>query len=155
MLLEFLESLGVEFEIDWDDEVIITVPREGISYAEIEQALQPVSKRLVNQARYRAKARRSVFVGGTLNGQEVESRTHGIRSEWCHRMADGKLGHRIRRRIKRGCWEVYEQGDTDGRAFFRGYATSEQKARKGQLREASRPAAGSAPSSTEPTGGAG
>jgi hypothetical protein len=135
MLLQFLEALGVTFEMDWDDQVIIEVPEE-ISYGQIAQAIEPFGKRLGEEVRFRAKQRRSVFVGGSLNGQEVDGRALRIKS-WCsHTMPNGRQGYWIRYRIKRGCWEVYEQGSADGRAFFRGFATSEAKAKRGEVKDA-------------------
>lgn len=130
MLLRFLESLGVEFDMDWDGEVTMTVP-EAVSCAEIEQALKPFGKRLREQVRFRAKQQRSVFVGGQLNGREVSWQGPG-RCGCGHRMGNGGYGYWIRHRLARGRWEVYEEVP-DGRAFFRGYATSERKARHGEI----------------------
>ncbi len=134
MLLRFLESLGVHFVMDWDDAVTITVP-ESVSWAEIQQALKPFGERLMEQVRCRAKRQRSVFVGGQLNGQQVSDSLPWVRtSGGIHRMAKCEYGYWIRHRLKRGCWEVYEEVP-DGRAFFRGYATSERKAKHGEITE--------------------
>jgi hypothetical protein len=135
MLLRFLESLGVSFDMDWDEEVTITVPG-AVSCVELEQALKPFGKQLSQEVRYRAKRQRSVFVGGQLNGREVSWQGPGRRG--CgHRMAGGGYAYWIRHRLKRGCWEVYEEV-LDGRAFFRGYTTSERKARHGEITEQAR-----------------
>lgn len=134
MLLRFLESIGVRFDMDWDDEVTMTVP-EAVFCADIEQALGPFGKQLSQQVRSRAQQQRSVFVGGQLNGQEVSDRTWGVRSGYGHRIVNGGgYGYWIRHRLKRGYWEVYEQVP-DGRAFFRGCTTSERKARRGEITE--------------------
>lgn len=64
------------------------------------------------------------FVGGLLNGKPVGRRSR----YWLG------CGCWIPNRVKRGRWEVYEE-QRDGRAFFRGYATSERKAKRGQISE--------------------
>ena len=136
MLLRFLESLGVEFDMDYDETVSVTVP-ESVSRAEIEEAVKPFGKQLTEQVRYRAERQRSVFVGGQLNGQEVSWQGPGRRG--CgHRMANGSYAYWITYRLKRGRWEVYEEVRGDGRSFFRGYATSERKARHGEITEEAR-----------------
>ena len=132
MLLEFLEAVGCKFSMDWDSHVIVAVPEE-LSHIQIREAIEPFAKELSRQVRYRAKRRRSVFVGGTLNGQEVGTQARGT---YGHHMPNGRYGYWIRHRIKRGCWEVYEEDAKDGRAFFRGYATSERKARRGEIKKA-------------------
>lgn len=125
MLLKFLEQLGVTFEMDWDDEVIIEVP-EDLEAADVMNAIksEPFGKDLSESVVYRAKASRAVFVGGMLNGKRT-----------------GWIGLRqwFANHVKRGRWEVYERVN-DGRAFFRGYATSQAKAKRGEINELTKPA---------------
>lgn len=132
MLLKFLETLGVTFEIDWDDSVQIGIPESGVSYDEMRRALEsPVpgtvagatfSNWLHREVLCRAAARRAVFVGGSLNGKQVRYEQPSYYGFIAHRLG-------------RAHWEVYEQADKrDGRAFFRGYATSEKKARRGEVK---------------------
>lgn len=117
MLLRFLEHLGVNFDMDYDGEVFFDVPKD-VCHDAIEEALQPFGKGLAQEVRNRARRQRSVFVGGQWNGKTAAHL--GVWNPW------------IRHHLRRGCWEVYE-AVPDGRAFFRGYATSEKKARLGEV----------------------
>jgi hypothetical protein len=119
MLLEFLERLGFQFDMDWDDDVAITSVT-AVECSDLTQALKPFEKRLADQVRHRARRQRSVFVGGSLNGQMIGS------SAW---------GKWIVNHLSRGKWEVYETERSNVRAFFRGYATNKRNARRGEIVE--------------------
>lgn len=121
MLLDFLEQLGVTFEIDWDNEVIIKVP-EDLQAADAMKVIANVrfEKHLARTVTFRAQRARSVYVGGRRNGERV-----GLC--WGNRTW-------IANRVKRARWEAYELS-RDGRAFFRGYATSQAKAKRGEIAE--------------------
>lgn len=122
MLLDFLEQLGVTFEMDWDNQVIITVPDE-LKASDVLKLIEQecFGKHLARAVKFRAEVDRAVFVGGLRNGDPIC--LFGIR--W------------VANRVKRGRWEVYELV-SDGRAFFRGYAASEHKAKRGEITEKQR-----------------
>lgn len=115
MLLEFLKGLGVRFDMDWDEEVTLTVP-ETVSSDEISHALQPFKERLCDEVRSRAKRQRTVFVGGSLNGQMIGAWQCLVPT--IH--PDGTTHHWIVHHVARGRWEIYDQECYMGRAFFRG-----------------------------------
>lgn len=128
MLLNFLETLGLEFDMGWDDEVTITVP-DVVLAGNLRQALEQFEKRLGDEVRHRARRQRSVFVGGSLNGQVIDDG----RCVAPTRHLDGTTHHWIAHHLARGRWEVYDQEGYDGRAFFRGYATNKRKAKRGEI----------------------
>ena len=129
-LVDFLESLGVKFSMDWDDTVEVEVP--DIDAADVEQAIRPYKASLQHDVVYRAECQRAVFVGGSLNGQLI-GRRHCI-VPTLH--ADGTKHWWVVNHVARGRWEVYdEEGRHNGRAFFRGYATNKKKARCGEISE--------------------
>lgn len=127
MLLEFLESLGLRFEMDWDDTVAIATP-DAVLACDLQQALEPFRQRLANQVRWRAQKQRAVFVGGSLNGELVGTRRCLIPTH----SSDGKTYRWIAHHVARSRWEVYDQESYDGRAFFRGYAANRRKANRGE-----------------------
>ena len=118
--LTLLEELGAKFELDWDNELLVTVPD-----SEVGEAIAPIIERCTKQlTRYvfnRAASMKRRCYGGPLNGRE-----HGHCSLFCERFAW---------RESRAKWAVYELME-DGRAYFKGYASSEQKGRRGQFKVA-------------------
>ncbi len=129
-LLNFLESLGVKFSMDWDDTVTAEIP--DIDAVDVEQAMKPFIGGLSHDVVYRAECLRAVFVGGSLNGQVVGRRRCLVPT--LH--ADGTKHCWIVEHVARGRWEVYDNElRHNGRAFFRGYATNKQKANRGEISE--------------------
>jgi len=116
-VIRLLRSLGVELGLDWDDELLITCP-EFIAGSAIETLLREHADQLRTELAAAARRRMRQFVGGPLNGKpHIVYYSPGA----CRGFRQGP------RR-----WAVY-QFQRDGRALFRGWATSEKKARRGQL----------------------
>lgn len=117
--LKILETLGVEIGLDFDDELLVTFP-EKLDLAKLRSLLsEEVNRKDLRQTLIwnRSRSMRQ-FVGGPRHGQqylqwELEGTFRGFR-------------------ISRAKWAVYEYAK-DGRAFFRGWATSQRKARRGEF----------------------
>jgi hypothetical protein len=107
--VEFGDPDGMEIEIDGRD----------LSGAEITEALNLYSTAIRDQMLRRQHESMRVCIGGPLNGQP---------HAWC-----GGPRHAIAVRIGPRRWAAYEIGDDHLRAWFRGYATSEKKARQLQI----------------------
>lgn len=115
-ILEFLEMCGFEFELDYDDELIITAPTE-LDPQKIRQWLwQKHDGHIVSLLKLRAEVDRWRLVGGPCHG----------RRHW------KDPGDYVVHRVARAKWSVYKVWP-DGRAVFCGYASSEKKARRGEL----------------------
>lgn len=111
-VVRFLESVGFAFELDWDDELTIAYPGD-LTGKTLADALAEHGAAIVRTVKLRSASERHQFMGGPYNGQH-----HGRCS-----------GERIAINIRRGKWAVYLVA-ADGRAWFRGYATSRVKARR-------------------------
>lgn len=110
--LEILERIGVSFEVDWDGEVTANIPR-AIDTQAVTDLIADCDSQIKQSLESRRKDATRMFIGGPFAG-----RKHNIYS-W-----DGTFVHRI----SRANWVAYKvQGD--GRAVFRGKATSKKKAK--------------------------
>lgn len=133
-LLEFLESIGFAFHLDWDGELEIEYPEE----LTIEQFATELGNKCRQDLRAcllaRERLARSRFYGGPYDGQGHMRRwyVHGCVG------TDGKLrpitDYFLAMRHERARWACYRLL-RDGRAYFVGYAKSEQKARRGEVFE--------------------
>lgn len=115
--LELLEELGLVLGLDWDGELLVDCP-ERIASADLEEAIARFRGPLTRELAARGRRQLKQLVGGPFNGQRNDL-------FYCPGAHYGK-------RVGRAKWAVYQQR-RDGRAFFRGYATSEAKARRCQL----------------------
>ncbi len=132
-LVDFLESLGVKFDMDWDNTVSVTVP--DLDAVDVEQAIKPFRASLEQRVAYRAECQRAVYVGGSLNGRMLGVRPYRAPVHY----ADGSKHIWIVNHVARGRWEVYDRElGHNGRAFFRGYATNKKKAMRGEISETPR-----------------
>lgn len=112
--LRLLEHFGFTFNLDWDDALLIKYSSRLLASVDIADALRLHDKTIVSVLKARATLDRARFIGGPMNGQ--------------------KHGHYVRGYIytvhlKRGKWATYVVSE-DMRAFFRGYATNQAKARR-------------------------
>jgi len=117
-VLTLLEELGVTLELDWDNALMTTVPG-SLSAGPVRSLIERHSQQITQSVLSRAALRKWRFVGGPLD------RKPHCRSPWFQK--------RIVWREARAKWAVY-QLEKDGRAFFKGYAASEQKGRHGRLK---------------------
>lgn len=113
--IRFMRQLGFEFHLDWDGELEIEYPLD-LTPGQIAQALLSHDREIACVVKRQAACDREQCVGGPFNGR---------RHEWLRGNLEGL-------RVKRGCWAVYLVVP-DGRAFFQGFASSEKKARQGEL----------------------
>lgn len=114
--LSILRSLGVKFSVDWDGELAIEVSQDVSkdTLLKVAECLREPIRRRLEGERW---ARTQSFVGGPFSGK-----IHGYGGY------TGRKGYKI----CRAKWAVYSFQE-NGRALFKGYATSEQKARRGIL----------------------
>ena len=117
-VLTLLEELGVTLELDWDNSLIAAVPG-SLSAGPVKALIERHSQQITQSVLSRAALRKWRFIGGPLDGKPH------CRSPWFQR--------RVVWRESRAKWAVY-QLEKDGRAFFKGYAPSEVKARRGLLK---------------------
>jgi hypothetical protein len=115
-ILNFIRALGVQVGLDFDDELLIETP-DSISRDTILATLKPYRTDLTQSLKAEGLFLRSYHFGGPLDGQP-----HAY-SRW------GNPYHAVH--VARAKWAVY-QVDRDQRALFRGYATSERKAKRGE-----------------------
>jgi hypothetical protein len=122
--IRFLETLGFEFQLDWDDELEISHPSE-IQPEQVSLALRQYADYIVAYLRRRRQKALSHCIGGPFSG-----RRHG----WYYWPSfDGTRYRQFHGlNVSRAKWAVYELMK-DGRAYFRGYATSRKKARAGLI----------------------
>lgn len=122
-MIRFLRALGFDFHVDWDQSLIIKEP-DQVSVGDVLDALSAGREDWVELIRRtvlnEAVEERSRLMGGPLDGKR--------HSERVYRTAAYFKGFRV----ARAKWAVYEI-QPDSRAFFRGYATSECKARGGNF----------------------
>ena len=115
--IRLLTILGVDLGLDWDDELLVTCP-EFITGNTLEDVVREHADQIRTEIAARAGRARRQFVGGPFNGKR-----HDVNFvPGCYRGV--KVG--LRR------WAVYHF-QRDGRAIFRGWATSEMKARRGEV----------------------
>lgn len=133
-LLTFVRALGFELSsLDWDGEFLIEGP-DRVSVTELIEALKPLHDELVSQlAREADLVRVERFSGGPYDGRPHRALRHRPaiigadgkrRYFWCLPAIPPEPAK----------WATYEQL-RDGRTIFRGYATSEAKARRGEIRQ--------------------
>lgn len=114
----FLESLGFEFHLDFDEELQIEYP-EDLTPEEIATAAGAATKEIVEMLKGRARTLRRQHFGGPMHGKP-----HG--GYWWNRPVY-HLGF--------ARWAAYVI-DRDGRAIYVGEATSKKKAQKLALDDA-------------------
>lgn len=102
---------------DWERRDVRIETRD-IFADELRAALDPYREPIERHLRFQQQKSLAVHVGGPLNGRRYEG--------W------KQQGARLAYRVGRAKWAVYELG-TDGRAWFRGFAASKQKARRLEL----------------------
>ena len=110
-VLRFLESLGITTHIALDEQLVIEYEREINVFDvcnEIGKHQEAVKAALINRAQYE----RFRFYGGPLNGKP-----HGLGTS-----------RSFAYRVGRANWAAYAILK-DGRALFRGFASSEAKAK--------------------------
>lgn len=117
--VRFLERLGFEFHLDWNDELEIHSPE--ITAADIVSELEKYEDDVTGQILRRAASNLEQFVGGPFNGQRHDAIYWG-------------QNQFIGRKVSRAKWAVYEL-QKDGRAFFRGWAKSKVKMLRGEIYE--------------------
>lgn len=110
-LVEFLESLGVKISLDWDDTIQVEFP-DSVPMELVRAACTIATDSIKSTMISRRERRIRTCSGGPLHGKPHNTC-------WSNAM----VGHE-----SRGKWYVYHVMP-DGRAIFRGYATSEKKAR--------------------------
>jgi len=112
-LVDFFELLGVTFATDWDGEVEATYP-ESVPIELLRSLVEDYTDEIRRRMEFRRRRAMQVCVGGgTLNGQR--------HSKFWPQLICKHLG--------RARWEVYAIA-RDGRAFYCGEASSQQKARR-------------------------
>ncbi len=131
--LEVLEQAGFTFALDFDGSLEWTAP-VTVDRAALVAFVQHWSADLAEDVAHRAARDRSRCHGGPLNGQPCP-----LIWRYEYLALHDEKGTRIRDlptfkslHVKRGQWAVYRI-ERDRRAFFVGYATSEAKARRGEV----------------------
>lgn len=113
--IDFMESLGFEFTLDWDGQLEVTYPDELVVET-IAYEVGKYSDAVKNRLLFRQHHSMRRLIGGPFAGQKYTN-------PFCRTL--------YWRHVSRGKWAVYSVW-ADGRATFKGYATSEFKARRGQ-----------------------
>ena len=114
-VVEFLARLGVRCYLADPEGEELGIDARDLSAAELRGALMEHSAAIRDHLEYQRQRRMRVLVGGPRAG-----RPHG-RGAYASGLV---LFHEAPRR-----WAVYEIRRGDGRAWFRGYATSEKNGR--------------------------
>jgi hypothetical protein len=114
--LDLLIALGCELHIDFDDELYFTVPI-NIHRNKLVQQIQNHASYLAGQVKLRANRDKRRFMGGPLNGQKC---------------CVGGFARFAVLKVGKAQWAVYEPME-DGRAIFKGMASSQAKGRRGQF----------------------
>jgi len=107
---------GVQFSFDNPELTEFTMKARDIKAVELLTVLSFYKKPIQVRLRYERARNLMVCVGGPFNG--------------CRHTNGYVHGRRIFFRLERGEWAVYELGDDNKRAWFRGLATSQANARK-------------------------
>jgi hypothetical protein len=126
-VLALFEALGIVLGLDWDETVLTECP-ETIPRSEIMAWVKSNEDVFVDLIKDRTKTYRPVLVGGPFQGLYYlrNCRGRGVREFWA-RGHDWYL-----RKVAYARWAVYRI-DRDGLGTFMGYASSETKARQGQI----------------------
>lgn len=111
--IPFLERLGFEFELDWDESLEISAP-DSVSPDDVLTALQGAHEIIRLYILRRSRLAKHVCVGGPCNGR--------LHQSWC--------GCALMYHLARARWAGYRVSH-DGRAWFVGEFSSERKARIG------------------------
>lgn len=120
-LLDAFRELGYSIHEDWDGELLIEEP-EYIDVGTATAILMVGENQIRHSLSFEQEIKLSRFMGGPLDGKRHEEPSKILKEK-----------ERLKGfRIERAKWAVY-YFETDGRAIFRGYATSEKKARQGIL----------------------
>ena len=133
-LLTFVRDLGFKVGLDYDDALIVESPL-SVNPGDVAKQIERHGDTIIGELRGEREHALRRYIGGPLDGQSA----CGVYAPPCRHpdgtYSNGFRGFRVRdesgKRI-RAKWAVYEFDRRDGRAFFRGYATSEKKARNGQ-----------------------
>jgi hypothetical protein len=116
----FLERhFGFSFHFADVEGTEIEIGARALSAAELTEALQVYAEAIRNKLLHRQQLSMQIFMGGPLNGQRHDHYGHG---------------QTIAVRLGPAKWAAYEIGNDQRRAWFRGLATSEKKARQLQVK---------------------
>lgn len=127
-VMDLLRAIWVEFEMDFDGEITITIPEDHLSEQvadNLEKILKCWKGNLESQYRSQCEEAIRVYVGGPMHNKPISWESKG--TIMCHRVARAK-------------WATYEVRYSGGRACFLGYAHSEFKAKKRDIYEPARKA---------------
>lgn len=121
-----MEAMGLVVGLDYDDTLTVEVPEQGEftreSIAEwLRDPANPLNGVLVSELDNRRRRTLTRCIGGPLDGQR-----HGW-SGW--RFANAPTFTAVH--VARAKWACYRV-ERDGRAFFIGYASNRQKAKRGE-----------------------
>ena len=114
--MDFLHRFGVRISYADPECETVDIEARDISAEELIAALREYEAALKRRLRFKRQCALAVCVGGPRNG----------RPYLFHQNSKGEI---LTYHLSRARWAVYEVGD-DGRAWFRGYATSRKKGRR-------------------------
>lgn len=116
-VIKLLKALEVEIGLDWDGALMFTCP-VVVSGATLEGLIEEHAEQIARELGAAGRRAMECFVGGPLNGQRHDA-LFAVGAHRGYRQGPKK-------------WAVY-QFERDGRAFFRGWATSQKKAWRGEV----------------------
>lgn len=117
--LKFLRShFGLKVSFDDPELKTLKIEARSIDGKDLEKALSFYEEAILRELQYERQRNLQVCVGGPMNGKRHNA--------FCRREV-------LRFKLGKARWAVYVVGSGDGRAFFRGYATSERNARRLKL----------------------
>lgn len=114
--LSFLEDLGFRFHLDWDESLLI-LPPENLTGEDVLEEFGKHQDAAVLVLKARHCRRMQVCFGGPFNGRRHRYEAPLDQGRW------------FGIRVERARWAAYKVSE-DNRAFFQGYASSENKARR-------------------------
>ena len=129
--VEFLESAGWTFELDWDDELIVSVPA-GQAVADLVAAVKRLPDAVVDRLRRQRRRNLQTYVDGPLQGRSYQTQWGvGVDVDYVRLEEEGpavRVMRPILVHVSRGRWACYRVAE-DGRAYFIDWASSRKKAR--------------------------
>lgn len=128
-VVTLLESVGFTFGLDFDNELMIEYPLEFDPKCLADKLATEHVQEITNFLKRRGEQARRQFLGGPLDGEAYwELRWVTVQLVEPTRLAT--FGYHFHRTAP-AAWAIYlAAGSQDGRAFFRGTATSEKKAKR-------------------------
>lgn len=127
--IALLESVGFQFGLDFDDELIVEYPLEFDPKVLADKVATDHAKETVQFLKARAMRQRQQFIGGPLNGQQHEGLPWLAIQIGENPLRLANYGF-LARCLGPAEWAVYIGNPADGRAFYHGTATSQKKARR-------------------------